>query len=42
MADASRDITIRHVLTAADRLQVADYPGDGPALDPHARLPDGS
>ena len=42
MADATRDVTIRQVLTAVGRLQVADSPGDEPALVLMHGFPDDS
>jgi haloalkane dehalogenase len=42
MADASRDVTIRQVLTAIGRLRVADTPGDEPALVLMHGFPDDS
>jgi haloalkane dehalogenase len=42
MADASRDVTTRQVQTAMGRLQVADHPGDEPALVLMHGFPDDS
>jgi 2-hydroxy-6-oxonona-2,4-dienedioate hydrolase len=42
MADASHDVTIRQVPTAMGRLQVADHPGDEPALVLMHGFPDDS
>jgi 2-hydroxy-6-oxonona-2,4-dienedioate hydrolase len=42
MADASRDVTIRQVPTAVGRIQVADHPGEEPALVLMHGFPDDS
>lgn len=42
MADASRDVTIRQLLTSEGRLQVTDHPGSAPALVLMHGFPDDS